>query len=380
MEGMPSPRSTSRSSGGLLRRSTPLLAASVLLALLVLLPSPWSLPTNPGASTLVRATLLTTPTESVGGVSGSVEVQILDGAAAGGRARAEVEQGEEIAGFIPYRAGDEVLLVELPDEAGGVAYAVADRSRGGGLILLAVAFATLVVVVAGSRGARALIALLAATILIVRFGLPAMLSGASPVLVAGGTALAVGTLTTLIGEGLSRRSAAAILGISASLIVVGIVSLLFDQFLAFTPFAGDADLLNLLPLLGADVDLRGIGLAAALIGTMGIIDDVAATQVAAVDELRMSAPHEPVLTVATRALSIGRAHIAAVVNTLPLAYFAAALPLVVSTLIAPGDLLTRISSESVAVEIARSLIGTTGVLLVMPLSTAAALLIGVGEE
>jgi len=364
----------------LLQRSLPLLAAGVLLALLVLLPSPWSLPANPGASTLVRATLLTTPTDSVGGLSGSVDVQILDGASAGQRARAAVEQGEAIVGSIPFKAGDEVLLVELPGEAGAVTYAVADRSRGGGLVLLAVAFAALVIAVAGSRGARALIALLAATILIVRFGLPAMLSGASPVLVAGGTALAVGALTTLVSEGFSRRSTAAILGISASLTVVGFLSVLLDQLLAFTPFAGDAELLNLMPLLGGAVDLRGIGLAAALIGTMGIIDDVAATQVAAVDELRQSARRDSDLVIATRAFSIGRAHIAAVINTLPLAYFAAALPLVVSTLIAPGDLLTRISSESVAVEIVRSLVGTVGVLLVMPLSTVAALLVGVGEE
>ncbi|MEY3655620.1 MAG: hypothetical protein RIS15_561, partial [Chloroflexota bacterium] len=207
---------------GLLRGSLPLIAAGVLLALLVLLPSPWSLPANPGASTLVRATLLTTPTDSVGGLSGSVDVQILDGASAGERARAEVEQGDAITGSIPFKAGDEVLLVELPGEAGAVTYAVADRSRGGGLVLLAIACAALVIVVAGSRGARALIALLAATILIIRFGLPAILSGASPVLVAGGTALAVGALTTVVSEGFSRRSTAAILGISASLTVVGL--------------------------------------------------------------------------------------------------------------------------------------------------------------
>ena len=222
----------------LLRGSGALLAAGVLLVLLMLLPSPWSLPSNPGASTLVRATLLTTPTASVGGNSGSVDVQILDGAAAGSRESAEVEQGEAIAGSIPYKAGDEVLLVELPGEGGGVSYAVADRSRGGGLLLLAFGFATCVVVVAGVRGARALAALIAATVLIVRFGLPAMLSGASPILVAGGTALAVGTITTIVSEGFTRRSTAAILGISASLVAVGLLSVLLDQFLAFTPLLG----------------------------------------------------------------------------------------------------------------------------------------------
>jgi uncharacterized membrane protein len=49
-------------------------------------------------------------------------------------------------------------------------------------------------------------------------------------------------------------------------------------------------------------------------------------------------------------------------------------------MIAPGEILTRISSESIAVEIVRAAVGTAGVLLVMPLSTAAAILVGVGEE
>jgi uncharacterized membrane protein len=285
-----------------------------------------------------------------------------------------------VPGSIPYAKGDEVLLVDLGDESGGAKYAVADRSRGGGIVLLAIALALLVVLVAGLRGARALLALCVAGLLIMRFGLPALLSGASPLLVAGGIALTVGTSTTLVTEGFSRRSTAAILGIGASLIAVGGLSVLLDRLLAFTPFAGDPELLNLLPLLGNGVDLRGIGLAAALIGTMGIIDDVAATQVAAVDELRQSERQASNREIGRRALRVGQAHIAAVINTLPLAYFAAALPLVVYTMIAPGEILTRISIESIAVEIVRAAVGTAGVLLVMPLSTAAAILVGVGEE
>ncbi|MFM2104888.1 MAG: hypothetical protein RL006_1055, partial [Chloroflexota bacterium] len=68
---MPTRQVLSDSPRGLLRSSLPILAAAALLALLAVLPSPWSLPANPGASTLVRATLLSTPTDSVGGNSGS---------------------------------------------------------------------------------------------------------------------------------------------------------------------------------------------------------------------------------------------------------------------------------------------------------------------
>ena len=66
-------------------------------------------------------------------------------------------------------------------------------------------------------------------------------------------------------------------------------------------------------------------------------------------------------------------------NTLPLAYLAAALPLVVATLVAPGGILARFGTEQVAVELVRSLVGTLGVLAASPLSTAAAILVGVGE-
>ena len=363
-----------------LLRGTPLVAGLLLIFVLALLPSPWSLPVNSGASTLLRGRLAPVPTAPVSGYSSSVTVELLEGPAQGESVVVAIDQSEEVPGSIPYAKGDEVLLVDLGGESGGAKYAVADRSRGGGIVLLAIALALLVVLVAGLRGARALLALCVAGLLIMRFGLPALLSGASPLLVAGGIALTVGTSTTLVTEGFSRRSTAAILGIGASLIAVGGLSVLLDRLLAFTPFAGDPELLNLLPLLGSGVDLRGIGLAAALIGTMGIIDDVAATQVAAVDELRQSARRASNREIGRRALRVGRAHIAAVINTLPLAYFAAALPLVVYTMIAPGEILTRISSESIAVEIVRAAVGTAGVLLVMPLSTAAAILVGVGEE
>ena len=361
-------------------RGMPIVAGMVLILLLSVLPSPWELPVNEGASTLIRGRLATPPVPGANGYTGLVTAMLLEGDARGSTVVATIDLGEEVSGSIPYANGDEVLLLYLGNDIGVARYAVADRWRGGGLVLLFALLSLLVIVVGGVRGARALLALCVAGVLIVRFGLPALLSGASPLLVACGIAIAVGGSTTLVTEGFTRRSTAAILGIGATLVVVGGLSIVLDRLLAFTPFAGDAELLSLLPVLGDVVDLRGIGLAAALIGTMGIVDDVAATQVAAVDELRKGAPRASSRAIAARAVSIGRAHIAAVINTLPLAYFAAALPLIVYTMLAPGDFLTRISTESVAVEIVRSMVGTIGVLLVMPLSTVAAILVGVGEE
>lgn len=354
--------------------------ATLLLLVLIMAPSPWTLPTDANAPVLVRAVILSQPLQGEGGSPGSATVELLEGPRVGERLTASVDQSSDISGSIPFSKGDEVLLTQLTDAGGAEVFVVADRSRGGALLVALALFALAVVAIAGAVGARSLLALTTTGVVLVRFGIPALLSGASPLVVAGGIALVVGVTSVVITEGLNRRASATIMGIGGSLIAVALISIVLDRLLAFTPFAGDPDLVNLIPILGGNVDLRGIGLAAAMIGTLGIVDDVAATQVAAVEQIRRADLRAGTLEVGARALAIGRSHVGAVINTLPLAYFAASLPLVVAALIAPGGIVSRLSTETVAVEVVRALAGTAGVLLAMPLATASALLIGVGEE
>jgi uncharacterized membrane protein len=371
---------SNRTSRAWLGSLTRLVGALLLLTVLLVAPSPWTLPTDTGAPVLLRAVIVSQPIPGEGGSSGSATVELLEGPRSGDRLTAAVDQATDIAGSIPYSMGDEVLLTQLTDASGREVFAVADRSRGGALLLVLALFALAVVGVAGAVGARSLLALIVTGITLLRFGIPALVSGASPLVVAGLIALIVGVSSVVITEGFNRRASATILGIGGSLAAVALISILLDRLLAFTPFAGDSDLINLIPILGGTVDLRGIGLAAAMIGTLGIVDDVAATQVAAVEEIRRADVRADSLDVGRRALAIGRSHVGAVINTLPLAYFAASLPLVVTALIAPGGVMSRLSTETVAVEVVRALAGTAGILLAMPLATASAILIGVGEE
>lgn len=114
------------------------------------------------------------------GSSGSATVELLEGPRLGERLTASVDQASDIAGSIPYNKGDEVLLTEVTDASGGAVFAVADRSRGGALLIALALFAAAVVAIAGAVGARALLALTVTGVVLVRFGIPALLSGASP--------------------------------------------------------------------------------------------------------------------------------------------------------------------------------------------------------
>ena len=98
----------------------------------------------------------------------------------------------------------------------------------------------------------------------------------------------------------------------------------------------------------------------------------------AVWELAALTPAAPRRELFSAGLRIGRAHVASpVVNTLVLAYAGAALPLLTIFAISavPGGY--AISTENVAVEVVRALVGSLGIIAAVPLTTAlAALAVG----
>ena len=89
------------------------------------------------------------------------------------------------------------------------------------------------------------------------------------------------------------------------------------------------------------------------------MNDVAISQAATVEELHAVSPSMSMRELYTRTMNVGIAHLAATVNTLVFAYLGAALPLLVN-------------EEIVAVEVVRTIVGSIGILLAVPITTAIA--------
>ena len=71
-------------------------------------------------------------------------------------------------------------------------------------------------------------------------------------------------------------------------------------------------------------------------------------------------------------MNVGRSHIAATVNTLVLAYVGASLPLIVLFAAGRQDPLLMASQEVVAVEVVRAIVGSIGIVMAVPVTTAVA--------
>jgi uncharacterized membrane protein len=186
-------------------------------------------------------------------------------------------------------------------------------------------------------------------------------------------AAGITVVTILLTEGRGLVATAAILGTVAALAVTGLLSALVGVVAGFSA-AGTEDLVFLQLATGELIDVRGLLLAAFILGALGVLDDVTVTQAATVDELSIQRGLGGRALWAS-ALRIGRSHIAATVNTLFMAYVGASLPLLVLFAVLRQPAALTLNSELVAVEVVRTLVGSLGIVLAVPLTTAIATLL-----
>jgi uncharacterized membrane protein len=359
-----------------LRRNAPALVAgfAILLAIWLVpdLTPPSSVP-PPVRLVHAKVTTLLPPTDQPG--TPDAMVLVLDGADAGKEVPVYL-QGPSGAQEVPrYAVGDEVI-VEISTQGEDQDFvAVTDRYRIPPLALLLVTFAVAVTLVGGWRGVRSLLALALSLFTIIRVVVPLLLAGWNPVPLAVVSATLITIVTFLLTEGLRPTTIAAAAGTFLSLALTALLAVLFNGLAQFTILQGDPDLVYLQTAGRPELDLGGLLLAAVIFGALGILDDVTVTQAATVHELYDADPRVTRADLFWRAMNVGRSHIAATVNTLALAYVGASLPLIVLFNAGGQDPFLTTSTEVVAVQVVKAVVGSIGIVAAVPATTAMAVLL-----
>ncbi|HEV8627110.1 MAG TPA: YibE/F family protein [Acidimicrobiia bacterium] len=245
-----------------------------------------------------------------------------------------------------------------------------DYQRRGPLTALAVFFALAVVVFARWRGLFALWGLAISFAILVRFILPAILIGKNPVAVAVVGSAAIMFAALYLAHGINARTTTAVLGTVGALFLTGVLAWIFVEGTHLTGLASEESGLLAASLSG--VSLKGLLLGGIVIGSLGVLDDVTVTQASAVWELHQANPAYGFQRLYAAGIRIGRDHIASTVNTLVMAYAGASLPLLVLFTLSSRHLGDVLSSEIVAQEIVRTLVGSIGLVSAVPITTALA--------
>jgi len=270
-----------------------------------------------------------------------------------------------------YEEGDKVLVNISQDIEGNNVFYVFDYIRRGQLIWLAIIFSLVIILIGGWKGFRSLISLLLTFLVILKFIVPQILNGNNPILIGAVGAFFILVLIIYVTEGLNRKSHLAVISILISISITGLLSLLFTSLTKLTGMAQE-EVMFLVGFGKSAIDFRGLLLAAIMIGTLGVLDDVVISQIETVRQIKSANSNLSQREVFKKAFQVGKSHMGSMVNTLFLAYAGASLPLLLLFSLKEPPFASFgmvINSEIIATEIVRTLVGSVGLALAVPIAT-----------
>jgi uncharacterized membrane protein len=275
--------------------------------------------------------------------------------------------------------GDRVRLALYPAREGSPPlYAWVDHDRRLPLGLLGVAFAVVVTVVARLKGLAAVAGLAIAYPTITYFMLPALRAGEDPVLVALTGSSLIMVVLLYLAHGISTKTTVALVGTIAGLLLTAGLAWWATAAAHLDGLSSEEN--YQLSRLTTGGGLNGIILCGVIIAGLGVLNDVTIAQTSSVWELRAIAPHAGARDLFTSGMRIGRDHLASTVYTIAFAYAGAALPTLLLIDLYQQPLAEVLNGGQVAEEIVRTLVGSIGLVLTIPLTTAVAAVVATSLE
>ena len=267
--------------------------------------------------------------------------------------------------------GDKIFVNRLLSIDGTEYYIFKDVERRGPLLFLIAIFIGLVVWLSGMQGVRAVLSLALSIGAIIFLLIPALLAGYSPALASLVIAGLILSVTLFLPHGFKPRVFITFLGTFGAVFATCIIAWVWVTWMRFTGFGDDSSVyLNF--ATGGTLDLTGLLLGGIIIGLLGVLDDVSITQASVVQELKAANPKFGFKDLYRRALRVGRDHVGSLVNTLALAYVGTSLPLLLLYSYSESPISILINQEILAAEILRIIVGSIGLVLAVPFTTAMA--------
>lgn len=302
------------------------------------------------------------PGTDVEGVYQTLKIDILEGDNKGQTITIEND-------YLVLEKGDRFFLRHSVDVIDGrEIYTVKDIDRSGPMLFFIALFIGVVLLFSGKQGIRSLIGLAGSFFVILYVLVPSLLKGYPPVLTSIVIASFILFFAIYFTHGFNRISTVAFSGTVISVILTGILAYISVNFVHLTGFSTDEAVYLNFNTRGT-LDFAGLLLGGIMIGVLGVLDDIAVTQAAVVSELYGSASHLSRKEIYTKALRVGKEHVGALVNTLALAYTGASLPLILLFSTSDSSVSSIINQEVFATEIIRTVVGSIGLILTVPITT-----------
>ncbi len=297
-----------------------------------------------------------------------LQLQILDGVDNGKTVTLTYGDLVELRPEQEVSSGATVVLMKSVTQ-GKSTYEVVDTYRINNLYPIALLFLLIVLLVTRLRGLGSLLGLGISLTIIIAFIVPQILAGQDPLLASIVGSLFIMIATMYLAHGFSQKTNIALIATSISLVLTGVLAYTAVHF-TFLTGLGSEDAASLQFGQTGTINFQGLLLGGIIIGSLGVLEDITTGLAASIQELTRANSRLKFRELIASGMRIGSEHIAALVNTLVLAYAGVGLPIFLFVVINPSHqpLWYIINSEYIMEEIVRTLAGSIGLILSVPLT------------
>ncbi|MBD3362789.1 hypothetical protein GF362_03660 [Candidatus Dojkabacteria bacterium] len=287
----------------------------------------------------------------------------------GGREGTEVEAFSDpfVLSTLNHDVGDEVFL-EVMRTYEGESYSIVGVVRENAILMLLILFVLITIAIARLQGLGSIVGLLISVLVLFLITIPMILKGWNPI-VAGYIGAGLVLISSVyLSHGFNPKTTTALISTFIGLIITSILALFFIELTELTGFGQD-EAFFLMTDIKEDINTKGILFVSIIIGGIGLIDDVTVNQISAMQQIFTANPGISRKDLFKKAMFMGRDHIASMVNTLFIAYAGASMPLIMilrARNVSFGDI---INEEVFAEEIVRTVVGSIGLILIVPITS-----------
>jgi uncharacterized membrane protein len=268
----------------------------------------------------------------------------------------EVHSGETV--IVQY-TGDKIQIVE--------------KYRTPWLITFILLFFLFIFALSGKKGLGAIAGMIISLSVIIFFVVPQILSGSDPLFVSLVGSFFILFTSIYLAHGFSRQTTVAVGATSVSLTLTAILAIASVSLFRLSGL-GSEDAYSLQQGFNGIINFQGLLLGGIIIGTLGALDDVTTTQTTTIFELFKTDTKLSMQQLFHKGMIIGKEHIASLVNTLILAYAGASIGVFIFLILGLRQhvqpLWVMLNSELITEEIIRSLVGSLGIVIAVPITTA----------
>jgi len=274
---------------------------------------------------------------------------------------------ENIAYRIIAEEGKEVII-GIEGEGESRQIYVSDYSRNSTTKVLVLVFLALLVIVGKQKGIKSVITISLTMFLIFKVLLPGILNGKDPLMLAIIIASLITVLTIIIVSGFNKKSYAAIMGTIIGVVVAAIIAMIVGNVITITGLMPDeAAMLTYIPQ-GISLNYNNLLFAGILLGALGAVMDVAMSIASSIQEIYLADKSQSRRKLFSSGMSIGHDIMGTMSNTLILAYTGSSIPLLLILMSYQTPLSEIANMDIVATEIVRSLAGSIGLIITIPVT------------